>query len=395
MVLMQDSHLSSNYQFKVYTKTSELPQNWDEFTRSTLFLQSKFLSVLEEAPPLNSKHFYLGVFKNESLKAAFVFQYIRIDQLPNILHESSSISRRIRAWLIKKVASGVLFCGNNLYSGHEGYIIDKEIPSHNHVKLIQQALNKGVEYAKKQKLPFLLTCIKDFKDSSVLDKLDDFHKVETQPSMTLQIPCQWESINDYVGALQKKYRLQYNRARNKSEIFETKELDLEDVIKWKKSMFKWYLCVMQNANFNTVVLSDNHFEMLKRALSEQVVFTGYFVANQLIGFTTYFIQKPFMETYFLGYDTKYQKTNLLYLNMLYDMIGAGIQNKVEEIHFGRTALEIKSSIGCQTQNLSLGLRHQWRVLHAVLPFSFKSIEPEYPWKERHVFKIESCNFQDK
>lgn len=380
-------HLKSDYHFKIIQKTSELPLGWDEFTRSDLFLQSKFLSVLEEAPPLNSKHFYLAVFKNDSLIAAFVFQYIRIDQLPNILHESSSISRRIRAWLIKKVASGVLFCGNNLYSGHEGYIIDKEISSADQIELIEQALNKGVEYAKKQKLPFLLSCIKDFKDSYVLNQLDDFHQVETQPTMMLPIPIQWESINDYVGALQKKYRLQYNRARNKSEIFETKELRLQDVVKWKKSMFKWYSCVMQKANFNTVVLPDNHFEILKRALGEQVVFTGYFLANQLIGFTTYFIQKPFMETYFLGYDPKYQKTNLLYLNMLYDMIGAGIQNKVEEIHFGRTALEIKSSIGCQPQNLSLGLKHQWKVLHAVLPFSFKSIEPEYSWKERHVFKI--------
>lgn len=382
---MQDSDSSSSIHFKIYTKTSELPQNWDEFTRSNLFLQTNFLNALQSAPPQNSVHYFVGVFDNNQLIGALLFQHIRLRKLPNILHESSSVSRKIRVWLIKNLASGVLFCGNNLFSGHHGFVFDARISEKEQAVLVQTATNEVAKSAQCPKNPFLLVCVKDFTEHKNAAALEMFHPLETQPTMVLRISKKWLTIQDYIAALRKKYRLQYNRARNKYNVFEVRDLTLADVKKYQDVMHHLYESVMQNAHFNTVVLPKNHFTMLKQFASEETNFKGYFIADEMVGFMTYFIHGSAMETYFLGYEAEYQKTNLLYLNMLYDMIDAGIQHKVEEINFGRTALEIKSSIGCSPKPLYLSLRHKWGILHKFLPLTFKSIEPEYHWTERHVF----------
>lgn len=382
---MQDSDISANYQFKMYTKTSELPLNWDKFTRSNLFLQSNFLHALQCAPPQNSTHYFVGVFKKDCLIGALLFQHIRLRKLPNILHESSSFSRKIRVWFIKNLASGVLFCGNNLFSGHHGFVFSADISEKEQQQLLQRATKEVAHYAQCPRNPFLLICIKDFLEQKQALALHDFHALETQPMMVLRVSEQWHSLQDYVTALRKKYRLQYNRARNKYNLFKVIELTIDDLKMYENVMHNLYERVMQNAHFNTVVLPKNHFVALKQNVMDTVFFKGYFVADEMVGFITYFIHESVMETYFLGYNPDFQKTNLLYLNMLYDMVDAGIQNNVEEINFGRTALEIKSSIGCTPRPLYLSLRHKWGLLHAFLPLTFKRMEPEYHWKERHVF----------
>ena len=76
---------------------------------------------------------------------------------------------------------------------------------------------------------------------------------------------------------------------------------------------------------------------------------------------------------------------MLYLNMLYNMIDYAIGNGYEEIIFGRTALEIKSSVGAQPTKMIGFMQHSNYFLNKVLPFFFAYFEPEVRWKERSPF----------
>lgn len=77
---------------------------------------------------------------------------------------------------------------------------------------------------------------------------------------------------------------------------------------------------------------------------------------------------------------------MLYLNMLYNMTEFGIENGFEKIIFGRTALEIKSSVGAEPVNMSGFIFHTNPLINKYIGKLFNSLEPEVNWQQRHPFK---------
>ena len=108
--------------------------------------------------------------------------------------------------------------------------------------------------------------------------------------------------------------------------------------------------------------------------------------EKLVGFHTLLLNGNVLETYFLGYDEQVQKEKMLYLNMLYNMTFYAIQNQFKKIIFGRTALEIKSSIGAKPITMSGFLYHKNKWINKNIDKIFKNLEPELVWQQRHPFK---------
>jgi hypothetical protein len=77
---------------------------------------------------------------------------------------------------------------------------------------------------------------------------------------------------------------------------------------------------------------------------------------------------------------------MLYLNMLYNMTKFGIENQFEKILFGRTALEIKSSIGAAPILMSGFIYHNNKFINRFIDKIFPKLEPPLVWQQRHPFK---------
>ena len=93
-----------------------------------------------------------------------------------------------------------------------------------------------------------------------------------------------------------------------------------------------------------------------------------------------------MDTYFLGYDDVIQKDKMLYLNMLYDMLLYSIRHRFKNIVFGRTALEIKSSIGAKPTEMFGLIKHHNPLINKCVAKLFKYLEPKTEWTARNPFK---------
>jgi predicted N-acyltransferase len=235
-----------------------------------------------------------------------------------------------------------------------------------------------------------LTSFKDFMpselpyfDQAVFKK--DL-KFTSQPNMIFEINPLWNQEDDYLNALTKKYRDQYKRSRNKALGIEKKKLTLEDIEDQQEIIYDLYLHVAEHAPFNTFYLPKNHFYVLKEKLKDDFMLYGYFIDGKLIGFNTLIKNGKSLDTYFLGYDEKIQKEKMLYLNMLYDMIACGISLKFENIIFGRTALEIKSSVGAIDIPMFGFMRHSQPLINQFLDRIFNYLEPVTTWKRRNPFK---------
>ena len=247
-----------------------------------------------------------------------------------------------------------------------------------------------VAYFKKKKITIHIVSFKDFYQHCAVElKKHDFSAVyefNAQPNMIFELHPDWKTNEDYVASFSKKYRDQYKRARKKCEEIEVKELSLEDIQLQEKRIYELYHYVAQNAPFNTFFLAENHFSTFKKQLQEELRFCGYFLDGKLVGFHTLLLNGETLETYFLGYDEHIQKEKMLYLNMLYNMTKYGIENQFKKIIFGRTALEIKSSIGAQPVFMSGFLYHTNKYINKYIGVIFRNLEPELVWQQRHPFK---------
>ena len=151
-------------------------------------------------------------------------------------------------------------------------------------------------------------------------------------------------------------------------------------------IYDLYFHVAKNAPFNTFFLPKNHFRVFKEKLHDNFLFYGYFEIGKLIGFSTLIKNGETLDTYFLGYDDAVQKEKMLYLNMLYDMIGYAVEKQFKSIVFGRTALEIKSSVGAKPIKMYGLMQHRNGFINANLSKIFPYLEPEMKWQERHPFR---------
>lgn len=376
--------------FTIYNTVAQLPTTWNIVANSNIFLQTPYLKVLENSAPVNMQCFYIGIFENNELIGVALAQYLNANKLESFGERDKCIKTFVRNLVFKRFASNVLFIGNNMITGQNGYAFSKEISLEEISNILINISKQITTYFKNKGVSIHLISFKDFyEDCSVELKKYDFNKIyefDIQPNMIFNLKSNWKTKEDYVAAFSKKYRDQYKRAHKKFDGITIKEFSDNDILNHQETIYSLYHYVAKNAPFNTFFLSKNHFYEMKKQCNNRFLFFGYFLNDKLVGFNTLLCNKPVLETYFLGYDEYVQKENMLYLNMLYNMSEYGIENGYSKIIFGRTALEIKSSIGAIPVKMSGFIYHKNKLINKYIASIFKRLEPQVVWQQRHPFK---------
>ncbi len=357
---------------------------------SNIFLSKDYLEVLETSAPKNMFCYYIGLFDDTRLVGILLSQFLDLNQLESYGERDRCIKTYIRNFIFKNFASHVLFVGNNMLTGQNAYVFSQDILREKALVTINAATIDLQNQLQSKGKKIHLTSYKDFGEEEIKSfELADYQKhyvFTTQPNMLFSIHETWNSEGDYVNALSKKYRDQYKRARKKILHLEKKKMNLAEIIALEDAIYDLYFHVAKNAPFNTFFLAKNHFRVFKEKLKDKFLFYGYFENGKLIGFNTLIKNGKTLDTYFLGYDDAVQKEKMLYLNMLYDMIGYAINKQYDSIVFGRTALEIKSAVGAKPIKMFGLIEHSNRFVNSKMSIIFPYLEPEMIWKERNPFK---------
>jgi hypothetical protein len=382
--------LETTLSFKLFTATSELPENWDSLTTANIFLSKSYLKILETAAPDNMSCHFIGLFREEKLVGIALSQFLDLSRVNSYGERDNCAKTSIRKFIFKNFSSKVLIIGNNMLTGQNAYEFDSGLPYSDGLVLLKKAAIEIERKLRKKGTNTHITVFKDFKKEDLhyfrLREFDEFYQFSTQPNMVFTIRDNWKNEADYINALNKKYRDQYKRARKKSEGLTKKKLSLEEIQKQEKTIYDLYYCVTKNAPFNTFYLPENHFSSFKMHLKDNFLFYGYFEGEKMIGFNTLIKNGGAVDTYFLGYDENCQKEKMLYLNMLYDMISYSINKGFRQIIFARTALEIKSSVGAVPEKTYGFIKHHNSFINLFISRIFGYLEPELAWKERNPFK---------
>ena len=327
----------------------------------------------------------MGIFEGEELIATALFQEIDLALLNSFGERDHFFLTEIRNFLFKRFASKLLIVGNNMLSGQNAYAC---LPHADEIQVVEKLKEICHNWPQKTHL----TIFKDFTQSQTkpfqTPAFSSDYPFSSQPNMIFEILPSWKKEEDYVADLAKKYRDQFKRCRKKGSEIRQNELSLEEILQNEQTIYSLYLQVAKNSPFNTFILPSNHFSTFKQNLGDNFILRGYFLDNQLVGFTSLIRHGKELETYFLGFDNTIQREKMLYLNMLYDIVGCGIAQGFERIILGRTALEIKSSIGATPHELWCYVRHQNSIANKFTATLLDYLKPVEEWLPRHPFKEE-------
>ncbi len=382
----------NKYEYLIFESIGEICDLWDAHLNDDMMMRSRFLQVIENFPPKNLSFLYVFVYTSGSYIGQLYFQINKFVLTESLkLDEAQSTGIRTS---IKKMAAGLIkfegfTCGNMLVTGDYGSRFDDKVQPDERFSLIAEVSEVVVKFLKRRGSKISTIMLKDYYKNQLpsesTEKRIGYTRFGVQPNMVLNID-DWNTFDDYLGAMKSKYRVRVRRARKKAISIERRELTLEYATELNEKINELYLSTANQAGFNLFYLHPSYFIELKRVFGDLFQIYGFFHEGSLVAFYTQFLNDSHLEAHFLGYNTSYNAEYQLYLNMLYGLVLMAIENGMSKVCMSRTALEIKSSVGAVPLEMDLYIKRVSPMQNRLLPRLLKMFVPEKKWTARSPFK---------
>lgn len=390
-------------QISVFNKVSEIPTIiWKELDcSSNLYFSSKYLEAIEK----HNSHlsFFYIVLKNKDEKA-IAFANIQIinfhletieKDTSNLFKKITSIGRRLTI-IPKEKPLKIINCGNSFVSGEHGVFIKKG----ENKRLILRKISKGILHhteKNNQENPIDIFMMKDFMAESlpITNELISlgYYSFNIEPNMILKMNPMWKNFEDYLAVLKTKFRVKAKKAMKLSNDLVTKEISVLNFDEHLIKMTELYKKVASKADFNLGEFKLETYKSFKTKLGDSYILKSYWIGDKMVGFMSGMINRNHLDAHFVGIDYELNKQYAIYQRMLYDYIKIAINNKIEILNFGRTASEIKSSVGAVPQHLTVYIRHKKSIRNKFLKLFLLKIQPT-DFKQKFPFKTDKKIHED-
>ncbi len=388
--------------FSTYKSVSAVnSEHWNRIIPfGSEFLHLDYLRVLEKVPPQNMRFYYSIVYDKFEPIAIAYFQvidfssesfgtFIEYDSDELKCYLTNLIKKKVTNHLLRNVEKfnmRLLICGNACISGEHGFAV---IPNKYETEIFDVLADAISEISKAEKLrgKIAVILVKDFYENSIRYSKEleahKFHDFLVEPNMIVNI--NWESFEEYLDAMSKKYRNRAKKIIGKGQQIKRVHFTAEDIKLNNKTIDNLYNNVQLKANFRMASLSAEYFFEMKLSLKENFRFVGYYLDDVLIGFRTSFSIKNNIDAHFIGIDYNLNKDLEIYQNILYDYVKDAIEKKSDQLYLGRTASEIKSTVGAKAYELRCYVRHRNPLSNRIIKPFIDYLKPT-EWIPRNPFK---------
>lgn len=390
---------STLFDFKIYKTIKDVSQDvWKTITGESVFLDKAYLHALEQSEISGLGMRYVVVERNSEPVASLQYQLLNVaDKDLN-----GVVNLKDKGWLLNNLheplnqlmfkcgsekPNYLICCGSLLVSGEYGIKTkSKEILTEvaEHLPLIIEAIKESYPGAS-----FCGCMIKDFYDIAPLDMVVSRHgyfAMPMDPEMIFYVHDDWKNFQGYLGALSAKYRLKANNSLSKIAHLEKRFLSLNEIIKYKEQLMQLYYNVQQRATIQLIRISETYFSKLKEQMPEQFYVKAFFEGEKMVAFTSGFhIEGVHHEAHFIGIDYHANAALQLYQNILYSYIDDAIAMKSKHVYFGRTAMEMKTSVGAKAFPLYCYFRLENKIMNKMVK-TILNHWPEQKWTPRNPFK---------
>lgn len=397
--------LEKNFDYIVYDKTSEVDsESWKSVLQhKNLYLELDYLKILENTPSNNFQSRFVILFHNHKPSAIAYFQVIDFqaslfgELLDSKLNQIKSHRTRLFEHYIDKngeeVFMRLLTCGNNVVSGEHAFLFKEKLSISHQFKIIEALIEK---LSKREKLRGKISAIlvKDFYapvkgTPKCFLNTEKYIEFKVEPNMVVDIPQGTKTLNDYLSLFSKKYRNRAKSILKSGEPLVLKTLDAEEILNCNEELYALYEQVYNNAKFKLIKLSKDYFYKTKLVLGDKFQFNVFYLYNKpLAFFSAIDLNSSCLEAHYIGFDYELNKEMDLYQNILYAFLNQAISVNKQRLNLGRTAAEIKSTIGARAQELTCYVKPQNTVSKVVLKPFISFLQPA-EWIPRNPFKEEA------
>lgn len=367
--LCQADSLLMPYNFETFNSVAEVPfEQWQRMVpANNLMFQFSYLKHLEENQQGNMRFKYVLVRQNEALMGVAYFQVVQFSgtQLSNY-HAESSIVNRIKDWVLPLIKVEMLVGANLLMTGEKGFYCKTGISETDMADMYLQVV-QHIFKSETQIGAFLMTDI--FETDSVLRQkfeAEGFHPIYEEPDMKMQLRPEWKSIDDYLNSISSKYRVRAKKCMALSGSLVRKNLSEQEVKNFEPDIYRLYKNTIAKSTFNLFELQPGFFTGQKQLFGERYMVFGYFLNDKLVGFNSLYCNQKSGEVHYIGLDYEVNKKHHTYQRMLYDMVECGIEQQFARLHFGRTASEIKSTVGAVPVTVNGILKHRNFIVNNII-----------------------------
>lgn len=327
----------------------------------TLFLEKEYLLSMEESSPSALSFRYVCLKEKGKLLAAFYFQVINLssNQLGQIINFEpyskivSGLSMLVQNMLFgakKDKPHYLVICGNMYLSGDYGILVEgknQESKAHLLVDAFE-FVRKELEKTGK----VMAEIAKDYPAENDIYgaalKVKKFHPLVMDPIMKMEIRSHWKCFDDYVSDLSSKYRQRYQQVKKKLDDCEVRVMSTGELIERKEEIDRLYLAVQMKSPVRLVMHDSDYLISLSKRLKSNIEFKGIFEKGKLLAFMAGIKDHHHFEAHHIGIDYEYNKSHSLYQNILYQYIEMAILAGSPLLSFGRTALEMKTTVGAMS-----------------------------------------------
>ena len=385
---VRSEQLDNDYSIQIFENISSIDSNkWNSINSNIPFYQShQFLSAIESIQ-IDIQFRYVLVLKQEEIIAALYVQLLGFS-FKNLVNYTNESTGGIKASFKKYIAqknTQLLNLGNVFFTGDKGVICNDEALIIPFIPAIFKQIHKSFETKKPS--AFLIANIYLQDEDKCIDFCNSaFHPFNTEPDMFMSLDKNWTSFTDYMNALSSKYRVRARKVLSVSEEIVQREFSLEEITALKIPMQHLYDNVMNHVAFNMAVLNIDFFEQMKLLYGDKCSVFGYYKNEELVSFACLFhVDTTTLHVHYIGLNYDINREYKLYNRMLLDFVKFAIEKEKYSIHFGRTATEIKTTIGAEPIPLHAYLKMSNRLMNASLPYFLKRIKPA-EYVARNPFK---------
>jgi len=359
---------------------------WDQVVAGRgLYLQRHFLAALEDPAALedgvdSGVRYVLFERDGTTLGVArFELAAFRGPELRELLPEGRATT--LATWLAGvgdgPLHTSTLVCGSSFVGSDCGFAFVSEVEPAEAARLLGRAVRRLQRGARQATVLF-----KEFlpDTNAVSEALSDrgYAEVAGGDRMVLSLDPAWADFDHYLAALRSKFRVKARRALTRSAALEVRPLDRWDLwqLDGEAQALLDQVCARSHAQLGCIDVAA--LGRLRAVLDEEMVVQGYFLDGELVGFLSAFVLGDTLDAHVVGIDYAHNRAHGIYPRMLVDFLQLGLARGVSRIDYGRTAEEIKSTLGARPVPTQVYLRHDNVLVNPVLGRVAQAWRPEVP-----------------
>jgi predicted N-acyltransferase len=365
-------------------------QEWNKIVpESRTLMRHEYLAAIEATSGKEEQSRYVLMYKDKQPVGAAIFKIAVITGQDYRLEKSEHEHiEKVKNSIKDKAKIRVLVCGHTHISGDHGFIYSPEISSEEAYHGLADACYQ-IRRSQKLRGSIDLQLIKDFYEEENIAsrhlKVFKYREFKVDPNMVLKVKPEWNSFQDYLNAMNTKYRKKALSVVKQGGDLKRRPLTAEEMQANFDTIQRLYLNVADKARVRINHFDAAYLVQLKINLRNNFDFVAYYKDDEMVAFSSMITWGDNAEGHAIGINYDLNNEYALYQNILYDFVKASIEKKQSRLILGRTAMEMKSNIGAEPLEMYCYIRHSKPLLNRAFKPVFSYIR-QTEWTRRNPFK---------